>query len=240
MTYNDPKQLLAAIVCRWSKSCNFENHDLIAKYEEYKQTKDKWLLTLVFAKCVKGYIHQSRMRWCDVAKVVLLLLKSGFIIYDTYKNFEELYEVIKKLVENIRFAQGVLTVYDTALNIGQLCSYKVQPKEYVYLANCTQKVYKIIYPDARVENHRVKHADIKQDFGGLSSVEIENLLCIFHKLFEKIAVGVTDKEIDEVFKRRMKYKNIDWKAVDKKLEPYKDILLPVAENASFCKPTNKK
>lgn len=231
MSYKTQKELLDAIVRHCQGYHNYQNTELIKRYNQHQSTGNDWDLILALAKCVKGHVHQARMSWADVVKVVIRILEAGHLIYKTYKDFEELYGDVKALVKGINFAQGKLTTYDIALNIGQLLQNVVEPDKFVYLADCTKGVFGLIYgKHNKPKGHCVERCTIAKDFGNKSSVAIENMLCNFRPLFEKVHNGgiVSDQEIIDLRSKRMRSRSIDWKFVDSKLQPYKAELLDAA------------
>ncbi|MBQ8542700.1 MAG: hypothetical protein IJ436_04430 [Bacteroidaceae bacterium] len=233
MQYTNSQTLLKAIVsaCKAAEAsgCNYRNKELIKKYQDYKNTGDTSILVLVLAKAVKGHVHQSRMKWGSVVKVILRILESG-ILLKAFNDFEKLYEAVKELVKDIEFARGILTRYDIAVNLGQLLETTVQPDKYLYLATHTSKTYKYIY-GKKPKGICLKHSDVAGDFGGLSSVAIENLLCNFYSLFKKLDEEniVTDDDITNLVEKRMKRTVcIDWEFVKEKLAPFE------SEIMEFC------
>lgn len=229
MLYTDSKSLLAAIIAKTQGMHNWHANELVSKFNNAKQNNDHWALILVLAKCVKVHTHQARMRWKDVAAVIEIILKNYNMFSQKISDFETLYSQVKKMVANITFARGRLTTYDLALNLGRLLPTPVAPDKYVYLATHTRKTYKFIYGH-NPKGYCIERCTIAKDFGNISSVAIENLLCNSHSLFSKVSNGipVDDAEIINMIQKRMQQSiNINWCFVEGRLQPYKAHLLAV-------------
>lgn len=227
MTYTNCKDLLAAIIQKTNGKQHYKNDALLQMYKKCRNNQDRWLFVLVLAKCVKVRVHQARMRWVNVVQVIEVILRND-ILQKNYTNFEELYDAIKRLVADITFARGPLTTYDIALNIGQLLPNPVEPKDKVYLADRTGRTLRLINKEIKFK-YSVDYALIAKDFGYISSVYIEILLCNFRLLFDIVSNGgsVSDADIDDKINKKMKKFCIDWHSVEKHMEPYRKQLLAI-------------
>lgn len=181
-----------------SKSVN-HGFDVLRKIlSKYQVTKERDDLRYLFALCLKCR-HGRRMPWKDAESAVNILLQNK-ILYNTYNNFEELYGEVYRLLGVIHFVRGRLTLYDTALNIGQLLNPVVEPKDYVYLAAGAREGAGYVIGKKNLD-WRVKIDILGNLFSELSSIDIENVLCIYKNQLKKLANGgtLTIAEIDGVF-----------------------------------------
>lgn len=162
------------------------DHLIIAKrtWQSSCQADDYLYLKILCVKCR----HQKHMQWIHVVSTVSALdAASLFDFTKTYKNFDDLYCHVSKAIGNITFARGILTRFDISLNIGILLNKPVYP-DYVYLANHTRKsaqalnVYK--YP-------RVTLKTFPKAFQKLSCMQLEDVLCVYYKVFLGINNNVT-------------------------------------------------
>ena len=102
-------------------------------------------------------------------------------------DFEDLYQRVKNAIYPIS-GIGLLVVYDIALRIGCSLCPKIIPQKYVYLHGYGSKVY--------TSADAILHTNIKKQYGTIdaidvahlqpyfpcySAMEIEDLLCIYHK-----------------------------------------------------------
>ncbi|MCH5308384.1 MAG: hypothetical protein J1E58_00885 [Prevotella sp.] len=135
---------------------------------------------LVKPKCPNP--HQWRIKKSIREKVAKQLVEKK-IFKKHYNNFEELYDEIKQI------ASGQLFRYDIAKRIGHCIG--IAPKDYVYLqcgAKDGAKVLrdkKAILLPSRI-SFRVKKSVFDDAFPNMESIDIENLLCIHKKEFEKL------------------------------------------------------
>ena len=102
-------------------------------------------------------------------------------------DFEDLYQRVKNAIYPIS-GIGLLVVYDIALRIGCSLCPKIIPEKYVYLHGYGSRVY--------TSADAILHTNIKKQYGTIdaidvahlqpyfpcySAMEIEDLLCIYHK-----------------------------------------------------------
>ena len=169
----------------------------------YLGTKDPNTLHYLFALCLR-ILHGNRMPWINTRQAVDSLEESG-ILYGKFTDFEELHEKVKSILSGINFARGPLMVYDTALCIGTLLD--VWPGKYVYLyAGAWNGA---LWLKGRKDINNVMLTTDWQKpalFPGTDSVDIEDILCHLHWLFNKLQKNgaVSMDDID----KRLEVKNI--------------------------------
>ena len=168
-------------------------------YNTYNGTQDVMDLRYLFALCLR-IRHGRRMPWADTRKAVDKLINSN-IINKQFTDFEALFAEVVGLLKGIQFAQGPLSVYDTALNIGIL--FGIYPQKYIYL-NAGAR----IGADALMGRTNVKpimDVSVWQTpnyFPGVDSMYIEDILCVFKDVFVKMSKGhtITTNDVDLYFK----------------------------------------
>jgi len=109
------------------------------------------------------------------------------ILHRPYRDFEELYDFIGQLLANPSISAfnvkgiGWVALYDIALRIGCNLRPRVIPKDYVYLgANKVRDAANALVPGIVSGNvFRVPIADLAPLFPFLTSMEIEDILCIY-------------------------------------------------------------
>lgn len=101
--------------------------------------------------------------------------------FASFSDFEELYDFIKQVIGPIS-GIGPLTVYDTARRIGHLLKDPIYPKQYVYLAAGALVGAKSLLGVKRLK-FREPIGLFTPHFGTLTSVFIEDMLCIFKNEF---------------------------------------------------------
>lgn len=170
-------------------------------YAQYKKTGNINTLRYLFALAMRAR-HCWRMPWYSTKLAVDQLLSPN-ILKGSFSDFEELYKEIKRRFSGIYFAEGPLTIYDTALNLGQLFTPKIEPKKFVYLSAGAWegakhlKGRKNISPIMPITDWQTPSL-----FPGVDSMYIEDILCIFKDIFEKLSKGlpITQTEIDDILK----------------------------------------
>lgn len=170
-------------------------------YNRYLSTKDVNDLRYFFALCLR-IRHGRRMPWINTREAVDKLIASS-IISNKFTDFEALHAEVGRILKGINFAQGPLTVYDTALNIGYIL--KVLPKKKIYLYAGAWDGAKII---ASIFNFPIRHImnvsvwQAPSLFPGIDSMYIEDILCVFKDIFKMMSVKspITTKDIDDKVK----------------------------------------
>jgi len=164
----------------------------------YLRTGDIDDLRYLLALCLRCR-HGRRMPWTATKRAVDELLNAN-ILNKSFSNFEQLYAEIKGLLGNIPFVCGDLTLYDTAVNIGQLLTPIVKPKDFVYLAAGAREGAGYILGKQNVSSIMPTNA-FAVLLPGVSNIDIENLLCIYKELFKKFAEGktLTSQEIEDAY-----------------------------------------
>ena len=114
-------------------------------------------------------------------KVVHLLC--GDKIIANFKDFEELYDLIRSVIGFIN-GIGPLTVYDTARRIGHLLDSPIYPKMYVYLSAGAEEGAKILLNTTHVD-FRESIDLFRPFFGTLGSIFVEDMLCVFKNRFTR-------------------------------------------------------
>ncbi|WP_146739387.1 hypothetical protein [Pseudoprevotella muciniphila] len=171
---------------------------IVSKWTEYQITKDPQLLRFLLAFCIRIH-HGQRMPWLNTYQAVLAIEKSG-ILSSNYSSFEDLYDAVKCAFKGIPFAQGNLTVYDTARNLALFFGNQVSPKDYVYLAaGAKEGAEALLGP--KIKDFRIKVEDFESVglYPALNAEEIEDLLCVYKSVFVKMRqTNVTNKDIDDI------------------------------------------
>ena len=132
----------------------------------------------VLRACIKGG-HQ----WClpnaliDQAVIAL----RHFDFNKKYGNFEIVYDCVKKLIGRIPRVCGRLTLYDTTRRLAYLLNPSIVPKDYVYVARGARDGAKYVLGINRMNSSvfSLPIADFQKLFPGISSMEIEDILCIY-------------------------------------------------------------
>ena len=171
---------------------------LRAVRDNYIKTGDDNNLRYLLALCLRCR-HGWRIPWKETKRAVDKLQESD-ILNKSFSDFERLYKNVENLLGDIPFVRGDLTLYDTSVNIGQLLNPKVEPKDYVYLTAGAREGAGYIIGKKYVS--RIMPTSVFAPiFHGIHNIDIENGLCIYKKLFKKLAEGntLTDQEIDEAY-----------------------------------------
>lgn len=198
LSYLTQRQLKPIVDSYVSKSVNHGFNELRKIFRKYQETKDINDLRYLLALCLRCR-HGRRMPWKDTENAVNILLDNN-ILCKTFNNFEDLYDEVRRLLEDIHFVRGRLTLYDTAINIGQLLTPIVEPKDFVYLAAGAREGAGYVIGKKNVD-WRVEKDIFGNLFLELSSIDIENVLCIYKNQLKELANGgiLSIAEIDGVF-----------------------------------------
>lgn len=150
----------------------------------YNVTGKGWLYL-----CVKG-AHQYCIANAIISNFIQNLRKNGIdkLQANRYCDFEDLYaDIVRCHVQGI----GDLTLYDTAIRIGHVMDPCIYPKQYVYLARGAKTGAGRLL--GRKVNWREPIDVFKPYFGDMSSIHIEDFLCVMKDLLCKGGVinGVT-------------------------------------------------
>lgn len=182
------------------KSCSLQDvfNALKGIKRIYTTSNDTDDLRYLYALCLRCR-HGKRMPW-KYTKVGVDRLVNGNILNASFKSFEDLYDALTVLLENIPFVQGDLTLYDTAVNIGQLLNQPISPKKYVYLAAGSREGAELLLGKKKVKRKMPKR-ELNMIFKHIAIVDIENMLCIYKPLLAKMKAGhkLTKKEIDNAY-----------------------------------------
>lgn len=171
-------------------------------YDDYCKTGDIDTLRYQLALCIRAH-HGHRMPWASTRQAVNQLIAYN-IFNHIFDQFSDLYLTIQDLFKDIPFAAGPLMIYDTALNIGQLLSPPVEPDYDVYLnAGAWEGAKYIMDTMGGTKVDHIMPVSVWKTpnlFPDLDSKTIEDILCIYKRIFEKLAKGidVTETDLDEV------------------------------------------
>lgn len=132
----------------------------------------------VLRACIKGG-HQWCLPNAHIAQAVIALRQFDFD--KKYDNFEDVYDCVKKLIGQIPSVSGWLTLYDTTRRLAYLLNPSIIPKDYVYVARGARDGAKYVLGINRMKSSvfHLSIADFQKLFPGISSMEIEDILCIF-------------------------------------------------------------
>lgn len=132
----------------------------------------------VLRACIKGG-HHWRLPNASIDQAVIALRQFNF--NKKYDNFEEVYECVKKLIGKIPSVRGWLTLYDTTRRLAYLLNPSIVPKDYVYVARGARIGAKYVLGINRMKSSEycLPIADFQKLFPGISSMEIEDILCIY-------------------------------------------------------------
>lgn len=180
------KEVKAAII-DYQKGAHTGMMDELSEVKKLYQREGK--TDAVLRVCVKGG-HQRRLPNARVDDAVMALRQFDFS--KTFASFEDVYDYIKRLIGSIPRMGGFLTIYDIARRLGHLLDVPVYPKNYVYVA-CgarTGAKYVLGIKKMKREVFCLPITDFENLFPEISSMEIEDILCIyFHDGKLKLSVG---------------------------------------------------
>lgn len=172
------------------------------EYADLGETRDEDTLRYLLTLCIRAR-HGRRMPWISTQKAVKCLLDNN-VLDIKEKSFKNLHLTLKEWFRDIPFARGSLTVYDTALDIGDLLAVPLAPKEDVYLNTGAWDGAVFLLGKENVKPVMPislwQRADL---FPGVESMYIEDILCICKFIFKKLSLGlsVTKGEVDDCIKR---------------------------------------
>lgn len=173
--------------------CNFMHDDL----NEILTLKGK-NTEEIFLRCVRNTKrHQARIPKKHAEDAVEKLMKNPALYPFSpapYKNFEELYDQVRAIIGKVendleKTGIGNSTIYDTCIRLGWSYSSKIVPDQYVYVHGKliesarailgVKRLYTKINGRPAIPYQEFIKAEKK--FEKLPALEIENLLCIYHK-----------------------------------------------------------
>lgn len=152
----------------------------------------------VFLRCVRNTKrHQARIpkKYAEAAVKRLMEHPALYPFSPApYENFEALYDQIKTIISGAennpeKIGIGNSTIYDTCIRLGWSYSSKIEPKQYVYVHGKLIESARAILGVKRLytkKNGRpaIPHQEFinaEKKFEKLPPLDIENLLCIYHK-----------------------------------------------------------
>ena len=132
----------------------------------------------VLRACIKGG-HQWCLPNARIDQAVIALRQFDFD--KKYDDFEEVYDCVKKLIGQMPSVCGRLTLYDTTRKLAYLLNPSIFPKNFVYVARGARDGAKYVLGINRMNSSvfRLPIADFRKLFPGISSMEIEDILCIY-------------------------------------------------------------
>lgn len=178
--------------------------------EEMNEVRDLYLseapIEDVLRECVcQRHGHQYCIPSKAVDDAIDALLKGEFVflnkvnpfvqsnrLYEGFADFEQLYDFVASVIAGIS-GIGPLTVYDTAKRIGHLFANPIYPQQYVYLSGGAMDGAKALLGTNNLK-FREPAGLFEPYFKGLSSVFIEDILCIFKSTFASLG-GATVKSV---------------------------------------------
>lgn len=146
--------------------------------------------------------HQYCIPKNAVKEAVDALMKSVFVcgktskpfvlgnkLFNGFADFEQLYDFVNSVIGKIS-GIGPLTVYDTAKRIGHIFENPIYPKQYVYLAaGAMAGAIKLL--NRKTLSFREPIIVFQPYFGTLSSIFIEDILCIYKGLFRANSITIS-------------------------------------------------
>lgn len=169
------------------------------EYAEYQKKGNLDTLRYLLALCLRAH-HGRRMPWKSTRVAVDRLIINN-VFSHTFVCFADLYKTLDNLFLGILFAHGPLTIYDIALNIGQLLKPMVEPDHDIYLNAGAWEGAKHLKGRKNIK-HIMPVSDWQTPdlFPGLDSKTIEAILCIYKDIFKKLFGGqcVTQNDLDTV------------------------------------------
>ena len=191
---NSKKSSLKELIILYKQSLDSQGclSPLYLDLNEVVDIKKKETTEIFLQRCV---CNRKRHQYClsnvAVDKAVSKLLTFQNIWSPRSNNFEELYDTIFNLIGKGKTGISYSTVYDTAIRIGWTFSPKIVPEEMVYVhlkliksAKCIFKNKLIIKDHCRIERDLFNKRE--PEFKKLSSLEIEDFLCVCHDELLKI------------------------------------------------------
>lgn len=130
-----------------------------------------------------------------------------------FKSFDELHKHVSNQILSIKGISH-LTVYDTAIKIGELLKPRLRPIDYVYVARGTLTGAKKLLGKQVVKNNLVDRIKLpiclfQQYFPNIESIDLEVILCIYKDYFIKGGV-ISDiknpQDIDNLYKAKKQNK----------------------------------
>lgn len=162
---------------------------------------------ILLKRCVKnkhfGFLHLKKEDKETFVTHIARKLQEGGILLTTYRNFEQLYGAVEKLIGSEK-GIGDLMLYDIARMIGYSMQPTVLPVKLVYLQSGAKTGAKTLLGLKRV-GRTLPTSAFYNYFPTEDSQHIEDILCIYKKDFED--VFFVAKTIVGCGKTRIKYPN---------------------------------
>lgn len=213
-----------AVILAHYISKNFWQNDMSKLHKVYKNWKTqtinpkthKVVTEANFHKAIVKGTHQFRLANIAIDEAINRLNLSNDLFALRNANFESFEDLHKYVSDKILDIKGIsnLTVYDTALKIGELLQPKLRPTEYVYVARgamigAKQLLGKQVVKHNLIDGIKLPISLFKQYFPNLDSIDIEVILCIYKDCF--ILNGVnpniqTTQDIDNLYKAKKQNK----------------------------------
>ena len=137
---------------------------------------------------INSHFKQNDAGYPDALPKTVEMIRDNWhsIITPHPADFEELYARVEELILDSIKGVGLLTTYDIALNIGCNIYPKVLPEKKVYLHyNCVYKSAINLIGIGNIDSHIVDIEKFKDKLPHFSAMEIEDILCIYHREITK-------------------------------------------------------
>lgn len=135
--------------------------------------------------------HQRRCSHLNRANAITTLVNAK-LWNRQYKDFEDLYDTVKTVIGNNCKGVGLLTCYDIAKKLSGIFNPPIYPDRKVYLQSGALKGAYNLTGDAKYTKKAQVIEDTNLTLGpllkSLSSIDIENFLCIFKSVLVKDGV----------------------------------------------------
>lgn len=134
-----------------------------------------------------GYLHLTKAQRGKLVKDAVGSLVKANVLSFSGGDFENLYDKVKGAIGALS-GVGLLVLYDTTKMIGHILSPKVLPEKYVYTQSGAKVGAKTLLGVSRM-GMRVPTSLLHPYFPKVSSIYIEDILCIYKKWFVKGGVS---------------------------------------------------
>ena len=145
----------------------------------------------VLERCFTGnhfsYLHLTTVQRKKLVKDAVGSLVKANVLSFSGGDFEDLYDKVKGAIGALP-GVGLLVLYDTTKMIGHILSPKVLPEKYVYTQSGAKVGAKTLLGVSRM-GMRVPTSLLHPYFPKVSSIYIEDILCIYKKWFVKGGVS---------------------------------------------------
>ena len=112
---------------------NFLNN-LHRDYSNRSKFTRKMVIRIIEGEHQRRLMYDTRWTYAELVSNVQKELMKTKILTNSYSNFEDLYNEVKRKIQNIK-GIGDLTIYDIALRIGYIRTNQILPKDKIYLCD---------------------------------------------------------------------------------------------------------